>query len=474
MSIANANDKPNFLFIAIDDLKPLTASYGRTDAITPNIEALADNGVVFQRAYSQYPVCGPSRMNLLTGLRPETNGILNLSDTIRNVNVNVVTLPQKLISEGYVTAAAGKIFDPRNVDDNYDSQSWSVDYIKVSGDVDKKTADNLAVKAIDAEENRFVDGKITNQGIALLQQFAEQEKPFFLAVGFKKPHLPFFAPKTYFDLYDANEFDLAEFQQLPTDSDASYVDSNSNELIKNYNPAVGQNYEFGNITPDQQRDLIHGYYASTSFIDAQVGLLIAALTELDLADNTVIVLWGDHGFHLGDHGLWGKHTVLEQANHIPLIINVPDSIAHHTNALIESTDIYPTILDIANIEIDEHLQGVSQLPVIKQEKLTVRNGAVSQYRRNAAMGYSLRTQNYRYTEWWNTNGSGIAYTELYDLNNDSDETVNIFDAEVDREIQQQLYNLLRDNGQGLELLQGEPKDVEPLIEEIAVEEESPV
>lgn len=466
---ANELDKPNILFIAVDDLKPLIAEYGITNAITPNIDDFAKQSVVFQRAYSQFPVCGPSRMNLLTGLRPESNGILNLSDTIRAVNPDVVTLPEQLIADGYITAAAGKIFDPRNVGDNYDSQSWSISYEKVSTDVDKKKAANLAVKSIDADETRFADGKIAAQGMQLMTSMAEQDKPFFLAVGFKKPHLPFFAPKAYFDLYQQEDFQLETFQQIPLFSDESFISHHSAELVKNYNASEGQSYA-EIITPEQQRALIHGYFASTSFIDAQIGKLLQQLDDLSLTDNTIVVIWGDHGFHLGDHGFWGKHTILEQATQIPLIIKVPGESAINTYALIESTDLYPTILELSGSDVGAHLQGVSQVKVLTQQVLAVRSGAISQFKRNGAMGYSLRTQNYRYNEWWKTNGSGLAYRELYDLSNDLLETENIIDNENDTLLQQQLYNLLRENDQGLNFLQGELKDVEPLIEQVSIEQ----
>ncbi len=458
-------DKPNILFIAVDDLKPLIGEYGVANAITPNIDSFAQQSVVFRRAYSQYPVCGPARMNLLTGLRPETNGILNLSDTIRAVNPDVVTLPQQLINNGYVTAAAGKVFDPRNVDDDYDAKSWSIRYEKVSTDADKKTSAKLAVKSIDAEESRFVDGKIAAQGLQLLTDFAAQEKPFFLAVGFKKPHLPFFAPKPYFDLYQTEDFQLETSQQLPLYSDGSYISHNNAELVNSYKTSEGEDYIADNITLNQQTELIHGYYASTSFVDAQIGKLLNQLVDLNLADNTIVVLWGDHGFHLGDHGFWGKHTVLEQATQIPLMIKVPGIASFQTHALIETTDLYPTILELTNNNIGEHLQGVSQVDVISQDKLTVRTGAVSQFKRNGAMGYSLRTENYRYNEWWKMDGSGLVYSELYDLHNDPQEIENIFDNDDDIVLQQQLFNLLRLNGQGLNLLQGELKDVPPLTEE---------
>ncbi|WP_185962580.1 sulfatase-like hydrolase/transferase [Thalassomonas sp. M1454] len=457
---ASAKQPPNILFIAVDDLKPLSGAFGIQDAITPNIDALANSGAQFNRAYSQWPVCGPSRMSLLTGQRPETNGIMNLSDKIRDVNPNVVTLPQKLKQNGYHTSAYGKIFDSRNVDASHDAVSWSQPYSNISGSIDSKTNNgNVAVKAIDANDEEFVDGKIAAAALTQLENLANTEQPFFLGVGFKRPHLPFYAPKSYFDQYNVDYFNVAAFNTLPLNSDPTYVSHTSNELVNSYcltpgekteeDPCVGgTKYEHGNISVAQQKDLIHGYYATTSFVDAQVGLLIAKLEQLGLSDNTVIVFWGDHGFSLGEQGEWGKHTVLEQANRVPVIIKVPGQAAIATDALFELTDIYPTILDIAGLNQPSDLDGVSQLSVIKQQNLKVRDVAISQYKRNSAMGYSMRTDTHRYNEWWHTNNGTLDYSELYAITNDLVETENTFDS-INSNALTSYQNLLRQNNQGL-------------------------
>ncbi len=457
---ANTEQRPNILFIAIDDLKASLPSYGYSEISAPNLDALASQGVQFNRAYSQWPVCGQSRVSLLTGLRPETSGLTSLNDTMRDFVPNVVTLPQRLKQHGYQTQAIGKIFDSRNVDSDHDAVSWSIAYqdASTSNTVDSKSANNnVAFKSIDQDESLFVDGKIATLGVTAINDLADTNQPFFLAVGFKKPHLPFYAPKTYYDLYDRESLDLAFYKQLPINANASYnsnyENSGGNELSNNYRAdEVDTLYDPANITESQQRELIHGYYASVSYIDAQVGKLLSALTANNLAENTIVVLWGDHGFHLGEQGQWGKHSLLENANHVPMIIKVPGEEPLVTDALFELTDIYPTILSLANLEQPTDIDGQSQLAVITQHAEHVRTGAISQIQRNGNMGYSLRTDEYRYTEWWDINNKTLEYTELYYLPDEqviNGESENIFDANQNSSLHIELQNTLRQNSKGL-------------------------
>lgn len=447
--------QPNVLFIAIDDLKPLIGAYGNQQIKTPNIDALANSGAVFSKAYSQYPVCGPSRMSLLTGTRPETNGIMNLKSKIRQVNPDVVTLPQLFKQHGYETAAVGKIFDPRNVEsrETDDPQSWSIAY-----QAPKKSAKgklHLAVEAIDSAEENFVDGDINKRAKQLLKQVVKNDKPFFLAVGYKKPHLPFVAPKKYFDWYDASSFELASFQQAPTASNASYILNNNGEFLSYYpTPEPGEKlkkYVNGAITETQQRELLQGYYASVSFIDSLIGDLLAELDASGKADNTIIVLWGDHGFHLGDHGLWGKHTTMEQANHVPLIIKVPGQKATIFNKPVGLLDIFPTLTDLANLPAPKILQGDSLSPVIYHKPVDFEAVAISQYKRKGAYGYSLRTERYRYTEWLSKNKK-VVYKDLYDMEKDPGETENVIAQQDYQQISEQLAKLLREHSDGLKRL----------------------
>jgi len=454
-SVFSADKQPNILFIAVDDLKPIIASFGDSKVLTPNIDRLASQSTQFTKAYSQYPVCGPSRMSLLTGQRPETNGIMNLKDKIRDVNPNVITLPQYFKNNGYETAAVGKIFDPRNTTsrEKEEVQSWSIPYQRpINGLKSKK---HLAVESIDADISKFVDGNINERGKKLLAEMANKDKPFFLAVGFKKPHLPFVAPKQFFDLYDRESFSLASFQQKPKNGDASYLFHKNQELRK-YRPTPKMGgkvipYPKGSISVAHQKELIHGYYASVSYIDSLVGDLLSALEKTGQADNTIIVFWGDHGFHLGDHGLWGKHTTMEQANHVPLMFKLPGVKAGTYSSPVELLDIFPSLTEAAGLKAPSNLQGVSLVPLMKGETKSLNKVAISQYKRKGAYGYSMRTEQYRYTQWVTKNGT-VVYKDLYDLDNDPLEMTNIINTPKGKTLDATLEALLKMNSTGLKRL----------------------
>jgi len=450
---AEQGNPPNILFIAVDDLKPLTHSYGDVKVRTPAFDRLAEASTVFTRAYTQYPVCGPSRTSLLTGVRPESNGVLDLKTRMRDIDPDVVTLPQYFKNHGYVTAASGKVFDPRNVDsrDTDDPASWSIPYKQSLTRADKMRDVNYAVRSIDAPEDQFVDGDINARGIGLLREMAADPRPFFLAVGYKKPHLPFAVPSAYFGLYDRDSFGLEPFQVAPADADASYILSDNNEL-RTYvpTPPAGEAVKpFPEIIPaDQQRELIHGYYAAVSFIDNLLGQLLEELEATGQAGNTIIVLWGDHGWHLGDHGMWGKHTTMEQANRVPLMIHVPGHGGGTTATLAELMDLYPTLAELAGLPVPGHLQGKSLAPVLQDSSVDLGDVAISQYKRRGAYGYSMRTERYRYTEWVADDGK-VVYRDLYDMQTDPGETVNIGVLPENAELMDSMAALLRANGAGL-------------------------
>jgi arylsulfatase A-like enzyme len=412
---------PNILFIAVDDLRPMGAAFSDTRALTPNIDALAADSTVFRRAYIQYPVCGPSRSSMLTGLRPESSGVLDLKTRLRDIHPDIVTLPQFFRNQGYTTAAVGKIFDPRNVDSRQDDDpaSWSIPFKNMSGKVDQKGKPNYAAIAIDARNEDFVDGQIHERGKKLLRQMATGDEPFFLGVGYKKPHLPFTVPKRFFDLYERSDMAPEVFQEAPAGSDPSFVLSGNNEL-KSYVPHTSSGDEpasYGDEIPvQQQQELLHGYFAAVSFIDELIGDLLDELRAVGAADNTILVLWGDHGFHLGDHGVWGKHTTMETAARHPLIIQVPGNRSAVVSDIVEALDIYPTLLDLAGYDIPEYLQGRS-LTSLLEGGSSEDSIAVTMYRRQGAYGYSMRTDRYRYTEWVAPDGS-VRYRDLYDMRDD--------------------------------------------------------
>ena len=381
-SAAAQPDRPNVLFIAVDDLKPAIGAFGDAAAVTPNIDALSARGTVFLNAHCQQAVCGPSRVSLLTGLRPDTTKVWDLKTEMRDELPGVVTLPQAFKNAGYASVGMGKIYDPRSAGGrrSMDRASWSEPFVQVDAPADDtygyrdpevvgrveamKAAGDLprgynkqlkivfpdgkpATDAADVPDEAYFDGALTEVAKERLSGFAGSGEPFFLAVGFKKPHLPFNAPQRYWDLYEREAFELAGVTSAPAGA-PEWAPQPGWELRSNYDvPADGP------ISEDKQRELIHGYYAATSYIDAQVGELVEALDAEGLAENTIVVLWGDHGWHLGDHDIWCKHTNYEQSTRSPLLFVAPgiDGQPAENASPVEFVDVYPTLLDLAGIGV---------------------------------------------------------------------------------------------------------------------------
>ena len=455
---AQNGEKPNILFIAVDDLKPLLACYGDTLAHTPNIDALAAKGVTFTRSYCQQAVCAPTRVSLMTSRYPDQTRVWDLQTQMRDMNPDIVTLPQYLIAKGYRTSGTGKIFDSRSVDNSRDAPSWSIAfrnawnpkyYDEVAGKpamyfyASEHAKDTIALLEAEAAAlgvdkvtyvkeryfpafenaqvpyNAYSDGAVANVGIELMEEAVASGKPFFLGVGFSRPHLPFNAPTEFWDLYKREDFSLAPFREQAAGS-PSIAYHNSDEL-RSYTGIPKE----GTLPEGLQLELIHGYYAATSYIDHLVGMLTKRLDELGVTDNTIIVLWGDHGWHLGDHSLWCKHSNFEEATRTPLIILYPDQPNQGAKCAspVEFTDIAPTLLDLAGVDIPAYFEGESLSALISDTLATVREGSLSQYPRQDKMGYSLRTERFRYTRWTSSNGEAYA-TELYDYQEDPLETIN--------------------------------------------------
>jgi iduronate 2-sulfatase len=483
--------KLNVLFIAVDDLKPVLGCYGDKIVKSPNIDKVANRGTVFLQSYCQQAVCGPTRASLMTGLRPDNTRVWDLKTQMREANPNVVSLPQYLINQGYTTQGIGKIYDPRCVDNNLDSLSWSVPYYKNSSkyfsketgspELDyqlpetKKLVNNYraegssqglkgkelteyiqkfirpSIECAEVPDNAYSDGANTLHAKDILTKLSKQDKPFFFAVGFSKPHLPFVAPKKYWDLYKRDEMPVAPFQQKAANSpDIAY--HRASELyaysdipaITSFSDQKGGGLD---VPLDKQKELIHGYYAAISYTDAQIGILLNTLDSLGLSKNTIVVLWGDHGWHLGDHNLWCKHTNFEQATHSPLIISSPSIEPSKSKGLTEFIDIYPTICDLAGVKIPSKLDGKSLVPMMKNPTTRIKEFAVSQYPRTnnkmeterlgysegEFMGYSIRTERYRYTIWMKDNfrsstsfkSNLVVGSELYDYKEDPLETKNV-------------------------------------------------
>jgi iduronate 2-sulfatase len=484
--------KPNILFIAVDDLKPILGCYGDKLVKTPNIDRLASRGTVFMTNYCQQAVSGPTRASLMTGMRPDYTGVWDLKTRMRDVNPDILSLPQYLISVGYSTQGIGKVYDQRCVDSDLDAPSWSVPYYRNSDKyfpektgkpesgyqlpetkelVRKYRAEGQSkglkgtelsdyiskfikpsVECTDVPDNAYNDGANALNAKNIIIQVSKSDKPFFFAVGFSKPHLPFVAPKKYWDMYKRNEMPLAPFQEKAINSpDIAYHTAAELYAYSDIPPISSfSDQKVGLDLPlDKQKELIHGYYAATSYTDAQIGILLNTLDSLGLLKNTIIVLWGDHGWHLGDHNLWCKHTNFEQATRSPLLISAPWIESSTTNSPTEFIDIFPTLCDLAGVPVPTHLDGKSLVTLMKNPDSKVKEFAVSQYPRTRNqldterlgwsdgqfMGYSIRTEQYRYTIWMkDTFRSSQPYSkdlvvarELYDYKSDPNETVNVVD-----------------------------------------------
>ena len=470
------NKKPNILFISVDDLKPTIGSFGDDFAVTPNIDKLSETSTVFLNNHTQLAICAASRVSFLTGLRPDKTKVWDLKTKMRDVNPDVLTLPEHFKNNGYQTIGVGKIYDPRAVDGGRDRRSWSIPFVTQNqltfpdgysfpsggfyqGKENRAVRAKLRQEAIDKgvnnlnkyESERFkppyenadvpdgayMDGAIANRAVELLDQM-DNTKPFFLAVGFLRPHLPFNAPTKYWNLYKEEEIQLAEFQTKSKNPvDIAYKGGWEINTYKAPGIEYIENDEGLLILPDDiQRKLIHGYYAATSYIDAQIGLVLKKLKEKGLDKNTIIVLWGDHGFHLGDHSQWTKHTNFEQSTRSPLLIKDPRiNKTINVDSPTEFIDVFPTLCELAKLEIPEELDGISLKPQILGEQTTSKIFAVSQYPRHGnIMGYSFRTKRHRYSVWVNNKKSfepiyieDIYAEELYDYTNDPLETENIID-----------------------------------------------
>ncbi len=440
-SQALSAEKPNVLLICVDDLKPVLGCYGDKLVQSPNIDRLAARGTIFEGAYCNQAVCSPSRNALLTSLRPQTTGIYDLSTNFRKSTPDAVTLPQHFKQNGYRTEGLGKIFHVGH-GNTEDPRSWSVPhfqaktvaYVKKENQAstregalfeNKNPADlprGSAWESANTPDSTYGDGKIADEAVARLKAAREKPaEPFFLAVGFLKPHLPFCAPQKYWDLYDRAAIPLAERRDPPAGA-PTYAPQFGGEL-RNYKDIPAK----GALDDDLQRTLVHGYYAATSYMDAQLGRVLDALDETGLASNTIVVLWGDHGWHLGDHGMWCKHTNYEQAARIPLIVVAPGmKPGLRTASLVESVDILPTLCDLASLPAPQGIDGQSFVPVLKDPAQASRTSAIHVYPRGERIGRAIRTARYRLVEWKKPGeAADKAELELYDYQQDPLETKNL-------------------------------------------------
>ncbi|MDE0017454.1 MAG: sulfatase-like hydrolase/transferase [Candidatus Poribacteria bacterium] len=411
---ANADRQYNVLFIIIDDLRPMLGCYGHPEMHTPNIDRIAEQGTLFNRAYCQYPLCSPSRTSMITGLRPETTNVLNNSADFRRKLPDVVTLPQHFKAHGYHTQSVGRVFHLPTLQD--DENSWSVpSWRPVWRPFDIQTTPSW--QALDVEDDELRDGETAKRAVQVLEKIKEQQ--FFLTVGFYKPHLPWKAPRKYFDLYNTQAFNLPASSMPPKDAPARALTNWS--AIRAYKDLPSGTEP---LSDAKTLELIWAYAAVTSYMDAQIGRVLTQLDTLGLTENTVIVFCGDHGHHLGEHGIWGKQTLFEVSLRSPLIVSVPGQThpKARTNALAELVDIYPTLCGACQIPIPPQLEGTSLMPVIEQPTRPWKTATFSRFGGTVAGGVSIRTERYRYTE----RGENARYgRELYDYDADRNETINI-------------------------------------------------
>ena len=434
-------NKKNILFLAIDDLRTNLGCYGDSIAKTPNIDHLALKGIQFNYAFCQQAVCNPSRASLMTGLRPDSIHVWDLETHFRNYMPDIVTLPQYFKKHGYFTQCIGKIYhDPEEAQD---AVSWSVpEKLNVTTfEMKYATEKNLSggiipptsiwkhgpsVECADMPESAYVDGQVADQGIQALEQL--KDRPFFLALGFRRPHLPFSCPKKYWDLYDRQQ--LAKPLNPDTPQNVPALALHRSGELRNY-PDIPDK---GSLSPGKTAELRHGYYACVSFVDAQIGKVIRKLDELGLREKTIIVLWGDHGYHLGEHNLWCKTTNFELDTHVPLILSAPNKKqrGQKTDALVELIDIYPTLVELSGLPMPTGLDGKSMVPLLSDPDRPWKKAVLSQFPKpwgyswkTGVMGYSLRTHRFRYNEWIDWKTGKIVATELYDHETDKHETINV-------------------------------------------------
>ena len=432
-SVAMAQKSPNILFISIDDLRPELGCYGNQKIQSPHIDALASEGTVFEEAYCQVPVCGASRASLMTGLYPTENRFVTYYSKAEAEAAGIPDIPTWFRQQGYTTISNGKIYhDPNDSAGSWDKLFRAKDYKVYHLPENLALPEKLqpAFEGADVDDMAYAGGPVLQETIADLRAAKESGKPFFLAVGFTKPHLPFNAPKKYWDLYDRAAIQLADNPFVPEGAPIEAMHE-WNELRNMYGGIPKE----GALSDEMARTLIHGYYACVSYSDAMVGRILDELDSLGLRENTIIVLWGDHGWQLGEHTLWCKHALFRTSLRSPLIISAPGfQKKQHAQSLVEFVDIYPTLCELAGIEMPSHLDGVSLVPVLEESNVHLKEAIYGRYH----SGDSVKMGAYQYTEW-----SGGARM-LYDHRQDEGENVNVVDDPAYADVVEKITKWLAD------------------------------
>lgn len=497
--------KPNILFIAIDDLRPELGCYGSDIAITPNIDKLATQGLLFNNAYCQQAICSPSRASLMTGARPESTNIIENYTYFRDVLPDIVTLPQHFRANGYETVHSGKIFHKpafADLEISWSRKPAKIEIPKPRNPGAYATKENQAIfkanqkeirekygedatehhalgrgpayEKADVPDHAYLDGYHTLEAIATMEEMVQEDKPFFLGLGFRLPHLDWNAPEKYWDMYDPEKIKITSNTNNAENSAAMGLHASFELRVRHGIPKKGP------IEGELARTLKHAYLASVSYVDAQIGKMIEALEESGERENTIIILWSDHGWHLGDMGIWGKATNYEIATRVPMVIWTPEMSdkvrGTKTNALVELVDMYPTLAELAGLDLPEHLEGHSFVPLLTNPHQAWKKAAFSQYPNpalrewaanpltqnmretyfgplieeveskiiaqqgdkwdrdlfeNHLMGYTMRTKDYRLVVWKDRRDLSKApiYIELYDHKIDPNETKNVVDEQ---------------------------------------------
>lgn len=454
--VSQEESRPNVLLIMVDDLKPTLGVYGDSIAVSPHVDELGREGLVFNRAYNNQAVCAPSRYNIMLGSRSTSTGIYNFGKEFREVIPNAVTMSQHFMNAGYHAESMGKVFHIGHGNTN-DEASWSIPHFKekVIEYVDPESTKReltreeayfenthmyikdtppihqmprgAAWEAPDVLDDAYADGRVANHAIDRLRKLKDKpDQPFFMAVGFARPHLPFSVPKKYWDLYNPGDLPMPDYEKAPEGA-PDFTKKRDHEMAQFFPVPVGKDV----YDDDLKRKLIHGYYASVSYMDAQLGKVMGELKRLGLDENTIVVLWGDHGWHLGDHAIWTKHTNFEQANHIPLIFKVPGvtQAGSSTDQFAESVDVYPTLAHLAGLakpDGPQPIDGIDLTPVLEDVSKEIKDHVYHAFPMGGFLGEAIRNSRYRMIRWTPMQDSEkeVLY-ELYDYENDPKETKNI-------------------------------------------------
>jgi iduronate 2-sulfatase len=482
--------KPNVMFIIVDDLRTELGCYGNSIIKTPNINALAKEGIVFTNTYCQVSVCAPSRASVMTGLRPDSNHVWHLGDKFRNTIPDVVTMPQYFHEYGYYTVSTGKIFhnhmpdsvswdEPdlrppkyntkemldRDAETFYHDDETTARQKIARQEIIKKNPNaygggwNIgpALEVTNNPDTAFYDAAQTDLAIETIKRIKDYDQPFYYGLGYFRPHLPFVVPQKYWDMYKDVDIPLAPNPYLPKGSPV-YAIHDMYEL-RNYwgFQHIGQPWNY-QVPDDTARLLKRGYYSSVSYTDAQIGRLIQALKDMGLYENTIIILWGDHGWKLGEHRSWGKMTNYDNDTRVPLIIKAPGiKGGEKIDEMVELVDMFPTLLELSNIKVKSYLQGTSFVPLMKNPELSWKPAVFSQFHRRPNhspdgkryMGYSMNTKRYHYVEWhyWDNDKKipgELTDIELFDHQNDPQENINIANLPENKKLVESLARELHD------------------------------